>query len=322
MFFSEWDKKPSVTPVPNSFILNHMKDAPGEYVKVFLYLLMASDLKDPELTPEKLALILSCTKADIVDALKYWESQKCLDLYYRDDNVTGVRITLDPFEKKKESHRLAQDRVRSFINENSEAKRLLFVTEQYFGRPLTPIETSTLLYFMDELGFSFDLCDYLVQYCVSKGHKSIKYIEKVALEWHMKGYTSPEVAKAGSSNWSKIHFEVLKAFGIRNRNPIPKEVEYIDKWYKEYCFSVDIIAEACSITLTSTGKQSYEYADGILSRWHASGIKTLSDIKRSNDEHKKSAGYVNTNKFHNFKQRDDDLDELEKKLDRQFAHKQ
>lgn len=325
MFFSEWDKKPLVTSVPNSFIQGYMKDAPGEYVKIFLYLLMASETNDQELTIDKLASAFSCSKDEAVAALKYWESHKCLDVYYRDDSITGVRITLDPSEKKKEIHRLSQDRVKAFINENPDAKRLLFCTEQYFGKPLTAIESSTLLYFMDELGFSFDLCDYLVQYCVSKGHKSINYILKIALDWHMKGISSPEAAKAESSSWSKIHFQVLKAFGIRNRNPVPDEVKYINKWYKEYCFSIDIIAKACSITLTATGKQSYEYADGILTNWYKSGIKTLSDIKKSNEEHKKSSPShttipANNNKFHNFEQRNDDLDELEKRLDKQFAH--
>lgn len=325
MFFSEWNKKPQITSVPNSFIQGYMKDAPGEYVKIFLYLLMASEINDQELTLDKLTSVFTCSKDEVIAAIKYWESHKCLDVYYRDNLITGVRITLDPSEKKKETHRLSQDRVKSFINENPDAKRLLFCTEQYFGKPLSAIEASALLYFMDELGFSFDLCDYLVQYCVSKGHKSIKYIEKIALDWHMKGVSSPEAAKAESSSWSKIHFQVLKAFGIRNRNPVQKEVEFINRWYKEYCFSIDIIAEACSRTLTATGKQSFEYADGILTNWHKSGVKTLSDIKKSNEEHRKTtvshnAAPTAVNKFHNFEQRNDDLDELEKQLDKQFAH--
>ena len=38
-----------------------------------------------------------------------------------------------------------------------------------------------ILYFTDVLHFSDDLIDYLIQYCVDRGKKDFKYIEKVAL---------------------------------------------------------------------------------------------------------------------------------------------
>ena len=60
---------------------------------------------------------------------------------------------------------------------------LLFIAERYLGRILTPTDMNSILYWYDGLGFSTDLIEYLVEYCVSKGHTSIRYIEKVALAW-------------------------------------------------------------------------------------------------------------------------------------------
>ncbi len=327
MFSVDWQEMPRLTSVPDSFICNYMKDAPGEFVKLYLYLLMLSQKSGDDFSLDTVCQALSLAQEDVLAGLHYWEKKQLLELFYQGESVYAVRLRIQPLETVQKSHRLSQERIRSFVKENKDAGKLLFTAEKYFGRPLSPIEIGTLLYFMDELHFSFDLCDQLLQYCVERGHSSIRYIEKVALAWHEKGYTTAEEAKDASSNWSKIHFQVLRAFGIKNRNPVQKEIDYINRWYNVYCFSIDIIAEACAITLHRTGEQSFDYAEGILSRWHKEGVKSLSDIKKRNADYsskEKKTGSAKTegnkNQFLNFQQRDDDLDELAKKLDQQFAN--
>lgn len=328
MFSVDWEERPKLTGVPDAFIQGVMKDAPGEYVKVFLYLLMLSRQPDARISLQNLAGFFGCSESEIQAALQYWEKLHVMDLYYRSGELTGVRFTMSAAEKVRETHRLNQTRIKKLMQDNNDAARLLYVTEQYFGRPLTSIEISTLLYFLDELRFSFDLCDYLVQYCISRGHTGIRYIEKVGLAWHKNGYTTPEEAKAATTNWTRLHFDVLKAFGIRDRNPVPREIETVDRWYRKYGFSEEMICEACSIALKATGKPSFEYAEAILSRWRNDGIHTLAEAQKQEEGFRarqkekaavqpaqKPAG----NQFHNFEQRSDDLAELERKLDRQFA---
>ncbi len=41
---------------------------------------------------------------------------------------------------------------------------------------------------------SADLIEYLVEYCVSRGRKSMRYIETVALAWAKDGITTVEMA--------------------------------------------------------------------------------------------------------------------------------
>lgn len=334
MIAVDWQEEPKLTHVPDSFITSYMKEAPGEYVKLYLYLLMLSQKNSADLSVQTLSDAISCSPEDVHSGLNYWKKQKLMDVTYQGKEISGIRLRINPAASPKEIHQLSPARVQAFVKDNDDARRLLFVAEQYFGRRLTATDIRTLLYFMDELHFSFDLCDQLIQYCVEKGHTSIRYLEKVGLAWHESGYTTPEEAKAASTSWSKIHFDVLKAFGINNRNPIPKEVEYIDRWYKTYCFSLEVIAEACAITLHKTGEQRFDYAEGILSRWHAEGLHTLADIRRQNEEYKArqkqqpkdSAAAApekqpkkSKNQFLNFPQRKDDPKELEKMLDRQFA---
>ena len=42
---------------------------------------------------------------------------------------------------------------------------------------------------------SVDLIDYLIEYCVGRDHRSIRYIETVAMAWKEEGITTVEMAK-------------------------------------------------------------------------------------------------------------------------------
>ena len=76
-----------------------------------------------------------------------------------------------------------------------------------------------ITYFYDHLGMSADLIEYLIESCVENGHKSIHYIQKVALSWADSGITTKEQAKQQSRSYNKNCYTVLNAFGIKNRGP-------------------------------------------------------------------------------------------------------
>lgn len=209
------------------------------------------------------------------------------------------------------------------LAKNDDIQAMLFATESYFGRPLSSTEINRILYFYDELHFGLDLVEYLVEYCVSKGHANIRYLEKVGLSWHQNGITTVEQAKQESNTWEKEYFTILKAFGIRNRNPVPSEADCMNKWLKDFGFSMELIREACQRTITQTGQPSFAYADKILSTWKKNGVKTLSDIHeldaryqqtRRDTASKLDKTSTDKNRFNNFQQRDYDYSDLEKQL--------
>ena len=83
----------------------------------------------------------------------------------------------------------------------SSAKRaqLLFVIEQYIGKPLAPSEVESVYYISEQLHFSDALIDYLLQYCIDRGKKDFRYIEKVAVNWAENGITTPRQAERAVS---------------------------------------------------------------------------------------------------------------------------
>ena len=58
--------------------------------------------------------------------------------------------------------------------------QLLFVIEQYIGKPLSLNEIRIIFNISEKLHFSDNLIDYLIQYCVDRGKKDFRYIRKVA----------------------------------------------------------------------------------------------------------------------------------------------
>ena len=64
-------------------------------------------------------------------------------------------------------------------------------------------------------------------------------------------------------------------------------LSYIQKWTDTYGFTLDIIEEACSRTISATHQPSFEYADTILTRWHKSHVHHLKDISVLDDAYQK-----------------------------------
>lgn len=220
-----------------------------------------------------------------------------------------------PYEKPSYS----ADQLRAFKN-RQETSQLLFIVESYIGKPLTPSEIKTILYFTDVLQFSDDLIDYLIQYCVDRGKKDFKYIEKVAVNWAEAGITTPKQAKKSATRYDKNIYTIMNGLGKSN-SPTAKELEFITRWLKDYGFSMDIIIEACERTVLATDKHRFEYAESILSSWKRQNVHHKSDIQGIDEQYqqrRKNAGSTppkqSGNRFHQFAQNNYDFAALEQEL--------
>lgn len=225
-------------------------------------------------------------------------------------------------DKIVEKPEYSLDELKSF-KDNEDIEQLLMVTEQYVGRQLARSDMETILFFYDKLGFSVDLIDYLVQHCVERGKKDFRYMEKVALAWHEQGIISPKDAQESIKRYDKVVYTIMKSLG-KNTNPAPKELEYINKWTKEYGFLLDVIQEACDKTVMTTDSHRFAYADGILSKWYQAGVHHKSDISKADAVYNRTVRNVSKphrndatvikNKFNNFVQNTYDFEELEQNI--------
>ncbi len=337
------------TVISNRFIDEYMKDANDAQLKVYLYLIRmihanqafgVSDIADK----------FNHTEKDVMRSLKYWEKQKLLSLEYDEDkNLSGIRMhdlhdsdvpSVQPVapvvsitqtattavtngETPEESNPFAKptfslDQVKAF-KEQEKNKQLVFIVEAYIGKPLTPSEMKSIIFYSDTLQFSDDLIDYLIQYCIDRDKKDFKYIDKVAISWAEEGITTPKQAQRFSTKYDKNVYAIMNELG-KSGSPTAKEMEFINRWTKEYGFTTDIIFEACERTVMATDKHRFEYAEGILGSWKNQNVHHKADIRKIDENFQKRKPAINVkpiptgNKFNQFTQNTYDFEALERKL--------
>jgi DnaD/phage-associated family protein len=342
------------TSISNLFIDEYMAEANDAQLKIYLFLIRMMNANLPTSVSE-IADKFNYTEKDVLRALMYWESRQLLALDFdAAHNLSGIQVLSleNTYEAPRTAPRITPvlsfirpasmqtgmnvkkeitkpeyttDELKNFKS-NEDIEQLLMVTEQYVGRQLTRNEMETILFMYDRLGFSTDLIDYLVQHCVERGKKDFRYMEKVALSWHEQGITSPEEAQNTSKKYDKIVYTIMKSLG-KSSIPAPKEIEYINKWTKEYGFLLDVIQEACDKTVMTTDTHRFAYADGILTKWYQAGVHRKADIPTADAVYKRTAqisgrtisarrtGNSSTsNKFNNFAQNSYDFDALERNI--------
>ncbi len=335
------DNYVDATAVSNIFIDEYIKDANDAQLKVYLYLIRMINANLP-VSISDIADKFNHTEKDVLRALKYWEKHRLLSLEYDDDkSLSGIHllelnrpeetaagkplapvVTLvskpaaaqaDPYVKPA----YTLDQLKAFKSDET-TSQLLFIVEQYIGKTLSASEIRTVLFLSDKLGFSVDLIDYLVQYCLERGKKDFHYIEKVAIRWAQEGIHTPEEAEKQTYKYEKIVYDIMKALGKSN-TPTDKEADFIIYWTKRLGYGMDIISIACERTVLSTDKHRFEYADSILNNWHRAGVRHVTDIARADETFKRAKASQprlssNANKFNQFKQNSYDFDALEREL--------
>lgn len=341
----------AITAVSNTFIDNYMASASGEYVKVYLYLLRHEN--EPVEVPD-IADALNHTEADVRRALGYWERMGVL-VAEEPEPETETAVTREEPEESRyaaeprrvtapapvrpaaevlvpqKAERIQEEPAKtektglpdagnSFdrmkrLAEDEEFSALLYAVQQYLGKTFTAIECEKFAYFYDALHMSCELLEYLAEYCAEGGHTSIRYIEKVALNWYQAGIRTRDEAREHSTRFSKDTAAVMKAFGITGRNAATAEQDFMRRWFKEFGFDAAIVTEACSRTITATGSASFPYADKILTGWKENGVRTLQDVemldkRRQEKQTKKQSAAAprqsqrpSSNRFNNFEQR-------------------
>ncbi len=351
-------KDTTQTVISNIFIDTYMPKANGEFVKIYLYYLRCLNASGQATSLSAVADVFAIMESDVLRALKYWEKEGLLQLKLASGKLTELVLlplnnsedtqspkvlntstTADdlaaPVDVSFVSGRQTYNGIPAYTMEELEHFRqdnnrdqLFFIIEQYLGKPLGPTDINTIVFFSEQLGFSSELIAYLFEYCVSNNHYSIHYIEKTALAWAKEGIDTVAKAKNRSAYYNKTCFDILKAFGITNRNPARSEMEHIQRWTREYGFSMTLILEACRRTIEATHAPSFSYAESILKRWYENNVGSMDDVKKLDEAYerqrqekstKKADGATGTpsrtsNKFHNFDQRDYDFNQLEQSI--------
>lgn len=265
------------TKVENLFISEYLPDAPGDYVKVFLFGLMYAQY---EIKPDRseLAKLLSLSVEEIAEAWIYWESRGLVRIVREKDSnneeVSHIIFLskIDELYGKLSEPQPAAAAVPAagpaeedlplyvsiddmdfdeVINDKLVDRRLRELYEKYqttTGRTISRQEISKIEDAIKVYGIEPEIFDFAIDYCADLEKYSIDYIFKVALRWTEEGCRTIEEAKRLLDRHSRrndCYRQVFRALGF-NRLPAPIDREIMDRWFDQMNCSLAEVLDACS----------------------------------------------------------------------------
>lgn len=265
------------TKVENLFISEYMPDAPGDYVKVFLFGLMYAQYEQVPNRKEA-AKILGLSAEELEEAWIYWESRGLVKIVRERDenneevsNIIFMRKIEEFFGKMSEPQ---QEPAREEADEPQEEelpiyvsiddmdfdeainsklidKRLRELYDKYqvtTGRTISRQEISRIDDAIKVYGIEPEIFSFAIDYCADLEKYSIDYIFKVALRWTEENCRTVEDAKRLLDRHSRrndCYRQVFRALGF-NRLPAPIDREIMDRWFDDLECSLSEVLDACS----------------------------------------------------------------------------
>lgn len=266
------------TRVENMFINEYMIDAPGEYVKVFLYGLMYADLGMP-LENDMIARELSMEEEEVLMAWSYWEKQGVVRKHLADPNdkfhyeVEFIDLKEQLFGVKGGQKSSSGKELPSHLKKQLDdgAMRDMYAQiERITGRFLTGTEPANIQNWIIDYGIPPEVVVYVYSYCQNQrgGKNQCQYVNTVLRDWVDRGLKTIDDIENYLTESDNRHFQykrVLKALGF-TRNATEEEKRIMDVWFDDFNFGLETVLEACKKT-SGISSPNINYVNAILTSW-------------------------------------------------------
>jgi DnaD/phage-associated family protein len=277
----------SIFAVPSEIVDKHIVTASSVSIKVLLLILRNGDAS---ITVDEMAEKLNISKADVCDAANYWVSFGVLNKEEpKEKHSNVIRVSDTPA-------RIVGKELEETVSSSNDFRFMLNEAERILEKHLIPSEAGVLISLNKIAGISVDVILMVITYCASIGKKSVRTVERIALDWFDKGYDNHEkveryIQKLTENNQNENTVRTM--FGIYDRSLTPKEKMLIETWFNEYKFNSQMIRIAYEKAVDNTGKLSFPYINSILKAWHENNVQTpdqipQNDTKFENKKEKKT----------------------------------
>jgi len=309
------------TEIENLVISEFLPDAPGDYVKVYLFGLMYASYGQ-DIDTRKMAHRLGLSEEETEEAWIYWESRGLVKLGTEtgpDGEVTRSLEFVSQMEQiygtsayTPQAGSAAADAADAGEEDSADEdvplylsiddmefdevmsnrlvdKRLRALFEKYqvtTGRTISRQETSKIEEAIKVYGIEPEIFDFAIDYCADLEKYSIDYIFKVALRWTEEGCRTVEDAKRLLDRHSKRNSwyrQVFAALGF-TRLPAPADREIMDRWFDDLGCSIGDVLEACAAA-AGLRDPNLRYVNKVIEnqRLEKGGVDTRRQSRRAGD---------------------------------------
>lgn len=267
------------TPVENVFINEFMIDAPGDYVKVYLFALMYAEIR-MAMTNDTIAKQLSMDEEDVLKAWTYWESKGVIKkhyintkdrLHYKVEFLNLKELIYCKNNKGKKDEKSLPTDLAGLMSDK-ELKDLYSRIEQITGRLFEGKEPAAILEWLKDYNISKEIIIYAYEYCTKRDKNKLNYVGAVVKEWAEKGLKTVKEVEDYLEQTDSRHYlykRVLKALGFL-RNPTEEEKRIIDIWFDEMKLDIATVLSACNKT-SGISNPNINYVNSVLRAWQSEG---------------------------------------------------
>ena len=264
--------------IPELFVSNHLTNANGDYVKLYLYCMFISK-HNGDISPLDLSKKLSLPLSTVEQGLKYWEENGVMTRKQKNYILNDLKQQEIGKLYTPKLTSLPEDAVKNTSKNVQRTKIINAINSMFFQGVMSPTWYTDIDTLFAKYKFEEDVVYSLFQYCFDWQALHRKYLFTVADAWAQCGIVTMEDVDNYYSQFEKTN-QMKKSIGKKLgfvRNLSEYEEAYVNKWVNDFNYPLDIIEIALKKT-TSKTNPSFDYIDKILTDWHERKLNSVSDI--------------------------------------------
>lgn len=261
------------------------------YLSVYVYTLRQLSIGNVSITNDTIAQALKLSTMDVVNAFLFYSSRGLMKIHRFtsiDDIDFDVEFIFEQADAKtplpfKPSYKASE--ISRRLKENPRVSQMYKIVSQILSKTLSSADTELLFSFYDYYALPIEVIIVMIEYYVSKGKRSMKYLEKEAGKWAAAGIDTVEKAKIHIKKREELLSYVSRLrslMGIGERRLTDRELTCMNRWQNEFMMSADMVKEAYELTVNQTGRVSFAYMNKILESWHVNKINSPEALKQKN----------------------------------------
>ena len=302
------------TQIPDIFFSEYLNSMPGDYLKLYLYLVFLSKYSK-DVKVNDLSKNLSLPVNSISEGMKYLEEN---NLILR----TPEGYTIIDLQEKmlNELYVLNMKTSPEKMEENAKNKERIqlvqFLNNTYFQGVMGPTWYSDIDTWLDKYGFDEQVLITLFDHCFKKSALHRNYVQVVAEAWHqhkIKNLEDLQMYFLEQDKIMRMKKDIAKKLGRRS-GLTQYEEAYIEKWVNDFKYDMDIIEIALKRT-TYRSNVSFEYLNNIITDWNDRNLRTPAQVteflEKRKQQTKDEKDLKQKVKKENFEQRQYDIGSLD-----------
>ena len=276
----------SETIIPDIFFSEHLSELPGDYLKIYLYMIFLSKYgKDIKLTD--LSKKLNIPLKAINDGMKFLEEHHLIT-----KKTTGY-IIIDLQEATLHNLytpnlTMSKEKIEQTSKNKSKSKAIEHINNTYFQGIMGPSWYNDIDIWFRKYCFDEQVMIALFDYCYKRSALHRNYVQTVAEAWasnKVKTWNDLDTYYQQQENLNKIKKSIAKKLGKYN-GLTQYEEAYIENWILNFGYDMNIIEIALKRT-TFKQNPTFEYINNIITDWHDRNLKTPSEITAFIEQRKK-----------------------------------